>query len=66
LPYFTIATRMSSIQDLPRALRDPQLPIPVEVRLNDGTATGPVPVSRLCISCERDGAATATNGMAQP
>jgi hypothetical protein len=33
---------------------------------NDGTATGPVPDSRLCISCERDGAATAANGIAQP
>lgn len=49
-----------------RAAPDPNRIPPPFSSSNDGTATGPVPVSRLCMSCERDGAATATNGMAQP
>jgi hypothetical protein len=33
---------------------------------SEGTSTGAAPVSRPCMSCDRDGTVTAINGMAQP
>ena len=69
MPYFSIAARMHSRACRARSETSSsrsQSKSSSFSSSNDGTAIGPVPVSQLCISCERDGAATAMKVMAQP